>query len=320
MGKIDTRTKKYIQDPERFAELFNVFVFDGENVVNPNRLVERDTVEIIDEPTKSILKQKARDAKSLVQIMTDENICYLLLGVENQTDIHYAMPVRVMVYDAANYDSQIDAILSEEKQKYDQGKEAGNKNKVCYPLTFPKNRKIFPVITLVLYWGSDEWDAPRSLHEMIDPAVIKRFGKYICDYKIHVVCPYEMTDAQLSSMKTELRSAMELIKYSKDPETFDRIVAENAERYSNMDAETARLVNDVIGTKFRLKEKDGKVNMCEAIEKIKEEAANKKEVQDIKISYEAAKELNPDMDDKKIIRVIAKKFKTTMARVSTIVA
>ena len=45
--------------------------------------------------------------------MEDENADYLLLGIENQTEIHYAMPVRNMIYDALQYGNQVAAIAAQ---------------------------------------------------------------------------------------------------------------------------------------------------------------------------------------------------------------
>ena len=35
---------------------------------------------------------------------------YVLLGIENQTRIHYAMPVRNIIYDALQYGKQVEEI------------------------------------------------------------------------------------------------------------------------------------------------------------------------------------------------------------------
>ena len=40
-------------------------------------------------------------------IKQDERTSYVLLGIENQTDVHYAMPVRNAIYDALQYGRQV---------------------------------------------------------------------------------------------------------------------------------------------------------------------------------------------------------------------
>lgn len=39
----------------------------------------------------------------MTTVMTDDKAAYVLFGVEAQTDIHYAMPVRNVIYDALQY-------------------------------------------------------------------------------------------------------------------------------------------------------------------------------------------------------------------------
>lgn len=51
--------------------------------------------------------QKYRDILKTAVIMQEAETYYLLLGIENQTDIHYAMPVRNMIYDALQYGRQV---------------------------------------------------------------------------------------------------------------------------------------------------------------------------------------------------------------------
>lgn len=47
MGKKDTKAKEYLSDNERFADLCNVILFDGEQVIRAESLQERDTAEVL---------------------------------------------------------------------------------------------------------------------------------------------------------------------------------------------------------------------------------------------------------------------------------
>lgn len=50
-----------------------------------------------------------RDVLKLLNInhMTDEKAVYMVIGIENQSDINYGMPVRNMFYDALQYSMQV---------------------------------------------------------------------------------------------------------------------------------------------------------------------------------------------------------------------
>ena len=43
----------------------------------------------------------------------------VLIGIENQAEIHYAMPVRTLIYDALNYGSQVKEAAKQHKEKKD---------------------------------------------------------------------------------------------------------------------------------------------------------------------------------------------------------
>ncbi|MDO4337392.1 MAG: hypothetical protein Q4C91_04790 [Eubacteriales bacterium] len=102
---------------EIFADAFNYFVYGGEQVINPESLKELDTREI-DVPyggEKGAKQpvQKTRDVIKSVIAMMDKCTAYLLLAIEGQSNIHYAMPVKNMVYDALQYAKQVEeAVVS----------------------------------------------------------------------------------------------------------------------------------------------------------------------------------------------------------------
>ena len=56
--------------------------------------------------------------KSLVAMM-DRRTAYLILAVEAQSNVHYAMPVKNMVYDALQYAKQVSAAAASHKRSGD---------------------------------------------------------------------------------------------------------------------------------------------------------------------------------------------------------
>lgn len=105
MGLADTVTKAYMKDNSVFADAFNYLIYGGEAVVDPKQLQELDTTEIAlpfgsqdeegKQPEEAV--QKYRDVLKSAIIKQDDEAAYILLGIENQTDIHYAMPVRNII-------------------------------------------------------------------------------------------------------------------------------------------------------------------------------------------------------------------------------
>ena len=115
MGLADTVTKAYMKENTVFADAFNYLIYGGKTVVNPTQLKELDTTEIAlpfgaqdengNQPDDAV--QKYRDVLKSAVIKQDGEAAYILLGIENQTDIHYAMPVRNIIYDALQYGKQV---------------------------------------------------------------------------------------------------------------------------------------------------------------------------------------------------------------------
>ena len=123
MGLADTVTKAYMKDNSVFADAFNYLIYGGEAVVDPKQLQELDTTEIAlpfgsqdeegKQPEEAV--QKYRDVLKSAIIKQDDEAAYILLGIENQTDIHYAMPVRNIIYDALQYGKQVADIAAKHR-------------------------------------------------------------------------------------------------------------------------------------------------------------------------------------------------------------
>ena len=110
MGKKDSSTKKLMQNNEVFADAFNFLVYDGKKVIKPNDLQPLDTTSLVTpfngKDSKAI--QKYRDVLKKLVIKKTPKVAYVVLGIENQSDIHMAMPVRNMLYDAIQYANQVE--------------------------------------------------------------------------------------------------------------------------------------------------------------------------------------------------------------------
>ena len=108
MGKPNVVTKRYMQDNARFADVCNFFLFNGRQVIHPENLVKQDVTELALPKGLNNLEavEKVRDILKGCCVKSAGGITYLIIGIENQNDMHYAMVVRNMLYDAMNYTSQ----------------------------------------------------------------------------------------------------------------------------------------------------------------------------------------------------------------------
>lgn len=52
---------------------------------------------------------------------------------------------------------------------------------------------MIPVVTLVIYFGTEAWDGPRSLYEMFG-VENKKILPFVPDYRINLIAPEEMSE------------------------------------------------------------------------------------------------------------------------------
>ena len=96
MAEADVYTKNYIGQNHIFADIFNFFVWGGKQVIKADSLsdesVEEGAVVLAGEESETA--QRYRDVLKSCVIKRGEGVSYVLLGIESQESIHYAMRVR----------------------------------------------------------------------------------------------------------------------------------------------------------------------------------------------------------------------------------
>ncbi len=304
MGTKDSKAKEYLSDNTRFSEICNYVLFDGEKVIKPEDLKECDTTEVLSVfgiDKKQIVKQKWRDLLKSVSVKHTGEMYVILIGAEAQTDIHYAMPVKTMIYDALNYGEQV----NEAKKRHRKNKDYRSSDEFLSGFTL--DDKLTPVITITLYLGTTQWDGPRSLAEMMPqmderilpfindyrinfddkltpvititlylgttqwdgprslaemmPQMDERILPFINDYRINLLNPLEITD--FSKFETGLRPLFELLKNASDEEKLNELITKD-DTFTRVDVETVAAINLFVGTDIKYDEKEEVVNMCKA--------------------------------------------------------
>ena len=298
MGRKDTPTKSYMKDNAHFADVFNVALFGGEQKIRPEDLIALDPVEIGLVPSRSNLgktalsMQKVRDIMKQAIVRDGKDCRYILLGIENQSDIHYAMPVKCLIYDALNYLGQVEKIAEEnrksENTSCDGEKKSTKRRRAEYLSGLKKEDRILPVITLVVYWGSEEWDGPRRLHEMFE-GLPQSFLRYVPDYQINLLAPRECD--KLDMFTTQLGDVMRLIAVSYDKNKLLELVEGQKKTYENLPMAEVRLVNEFTNLNVRKTRGKETGNVCKAVEDIKEEAMEKERTSGIRILIESLREV-----------------------------
>lgn len=178
--KPDTILKNYWSNNEQFADFFNAVLFEGEQVIKPDELEDVDTEEstILEHREYAESIKASRDTIKIQKKSSAYGVQFVMLGMEGQEHIHYAMPMRVMGYDYGTYKKQYDS--NAKQYKLADGLEEDE-----YLSRMKRTDKFVPVITVVVYYGEKAWDGAVSLHGMLNiPEEMKR---YVNDYKMLLI-------------------------------------------------------------------------------------------------------------------------------------
>ncbi len=179
MGEKDI-TEKTLEDyNDVFADIMNVLLFDGKQLVKESELSNTRTKSQL--KINGTIHEQERDN---VKIWQQNHIRIAMIGFENQTDVDKYEPARVLSYDGSSYKEQLVEIDSCRKKK-----------KAVPPLV--------PVVTLVIHFGKDNWLNHTLYDCMSIPDCLK---KYISDYKINVVNIKDLSREQVDEFKSDFHT------------------------------------------------------------------------------------------------------------------
>ena len=256
----DSLAREYISQPNVFAEIFNYLVYGGVQVIQPGQLAEADTRQTLllgGKGSKRTL-ERYRDLFRKLVAKTDGEKVLALLGIENQTEIDYGMPARIMLYDAISYD-----ILM--RKAWQDVMASGWKGP--FTSSLPRERRIQPVLTGVVYFGTTPWDAPVSLREMID-FPDESFRDLVPDYRLNLMAPAFIPESHLGLFKTDIPLLARFLRCAGDGESLARLL-ESDEAFSSVDGLMAGLLNELTNSSLPINKTKGKTNMCKAIDDIR---------------------------------------------------
>lgn len=263
----DVSLKTFWRDNEHFADLFNATVFNGKQVLKPNKLTEMDTNVSATIQSKSYNESITRN-RDVVKKMSD-GVEFNILGLEIQDKTHYAMPLRTMTYDALGYIKEYNDIKKHHKLNKDSFSSheeflSGINKSDCF----------HHIITLVLYYGESLWDGPTCLSDMMF-SMPDNIKAYFSDYKLNLV---QILDSDKYTFYNEdVRDVFNIIRniYNDD---FDSIYREYESR--NVDIDVMELICNITSVPKLMDlctdtEQGGTVNMCEAMKRFQAECESK---------------------------------------------
>lgn len=215
----------------------------------------------------------------ILHAMADSRAIYVILAAEVQDQVHYAAPVKDGLSDFLNYARQVTeagkSYKSADKNK--SSEDAGSKIKVSnaeYLSGFHKDDHLIPVVTLMIYFGSDEWDGPMSIHDMFEPVIREDelLMSVVQDYKLNLLTPNDIPDEDFDKFDSDLGAAFYFLKKQHTGKMSEWIGDFN-EKFGIVNRDTAELIIELSGTKLAIDkvEENGGVDMSKAFERSMEE-------------------------------------------------
>lgn len=262
----DTIQRVFYGNEENFAEVFNKSVFTG-NEIKPSELSDADSSE------HGVIEHKGYEFITHLQRDVIKKMCrgnqLLLLAIENTTYIDYAIPLKVFNYCCVNYNHQVMRIRDARKNNMSQNEKIAHNNEEKNNLNMTsdeylsrlmKTDKLTGIVTLVIYYGENEWDGPLSLCDMMELSDNER--ELVSDFKLaHFIDVMRLTDEQLEAFEGQVKILFGFLRYKNDIEKLIKFVNKNKELLKNI-PDTTRLAVSVIGDM-----KDWESAMSELLEK-----------------------------------------------------
>ena len=285
MQEKDKISINYLENPIRIADLLNTYLYHGKQIVEKTDIKEcrRDVSAQENVGNKVKMKTIIRDIVKKAQLEAQ----LVIIALENQSGIHYAMPLRIMRGDAFEYQEQWNKIAKEHKEKKDL---KGNE----FLSGFSKEDKLIPVITICIYLGEKPWDGPKSLKDMLDlQGVSEEVRNQIADYPLNLLEVNNYSDVE--QFKTDLRVVFGFLQRREDSATLKAYVEENEEIFQNLPEDAYDFLSAFSNTKEldekkKIKEEREGYDMCKAIydmvEQGREEGRKEGREEGIKLALE----------------------------------
>ena len=130
-----------------------------------------------------------------------------------------------------------------------------------------KKDKLKPIHSICLYHGTEEWDGPKNLKDMMDfEGALPSWEETFHDYGMTIFCANEWDD--FSKFRTELRQFLEVIPCRGDKKKLKELF--EREEYKHLDKETAEVIAVFTDNKKMLRvleqEEKEEYDMCKALD------------------------------------------------------
>ncbi len=296
MGQTDLSSNSLISHPDVFADIINAIIYDGEQVLDESSLkpyYSNNSAAKGDSRLKGLYRDNCMEDMR-------NGVRYVIWGIESQYVSDCTTPFKVMGYDYTAYDRQIEEHASKNKK-------SGNK---AYVKVLHPRQKLKPVITIVLYYGTE--DIPASIQDMLDIPKDEAVKKYIQNYSLNLIRLRDFTNEQAEKFKSDFVCIAKFLSKSYNKAEQIKALQEDKQKLIHTRDTLytlASITNDkrYLNVKEANKEESAVCEVAEALVQMGIEQGKEQGIeQGIKSVIEAYKEFNMKKDD--ILSKISEKF------------
>ena len=211
-----------------------------------------------------------------------------------------------MLYDSLTYTTQIQRL-----HKANNNEENVKVTRDEFLSKFRKDDKIFPVITVVMYYGEKSWDASTDLYGLFHEETLFReneiLQQYIPNYKINLIEPGNMNNIEV--FHTDLQEVFGMLKYRSNKTELLKYVKDKEEYFQNVDAETYYVIREFLHSEKVLKaidenKREEQVDMCQALEELYNDGVQAGREAGMEVGRRAGKEAERLTIAKKLLDIL----------------
>ena len=264
MGK-DLPAKNLLNCPDVFADITNVNLFDGEDLLQPEELSVMPT-ELVYKDNYGTMRHHYLDTRMKAE---EHQTDIAVFCIENQSGVSNIMPVRDMGYLYSNYSEQIREVQRKDGKKKE------------FPVTegIDRDQKLIPVISLVLYYGQEPWNGPEKLSDLLSVPEDwqEKLEPLITDHPVRIIHLAAQDEETRAKYKSDFRHIADYLACAGDREESWQYISDESreichpEEYLDMmaafsnDARFARIKATVLSKR---NEGEGRVTMFSIVDEL----------------------------------------------------
>jgi hypothetical protein len=242
----DNALKRYLSDKKVIADIFNMaFGADGLSV-DPKKLKDLDSVQVMAEPPKvdakdakkpSSFRERIHDGVATLETEFGGTPARLVLNVEGQTVVSQAMPLRML-----QYEDQSLTFIAERMAEGVRAKDTPGD----WLSGWPDGAVLPNALSVTLYTGAGDWTGPRGLRE-IQANIPEALARRMMDMPLNVLTFKDICKYDPDSLLSDIGVVAAYIVYEKDSDKLRELI-ETKEKFRHL----SRKGFDVINTHRKL--------------------------------------------------------------------